>query len=383
MGTKGPVTGVIHVLAPAARGGIESVVTMLAAAQREGGVAARVAAVVEPPSDGHPFCAATREAGIPCDPVGVRGRAYGAEYRALIEIFRRHAGAVVHTHGYRSDVVGGLAARRTDAPLVSTAHGFIGGDRRGRMYERVQVWSYRTGREVVAVSSQIHERLRSRGVRESRLHLIRNAWRASGPTLSAACARAELGIDPAAAFVAGWVGRVSHEKGLDVAVEALARPEAREARLCVVGDGPRLDAERRRAASRGLEDRVRWHGPVERAARIMPAFDAFLLTSRTEGTPIVLFEAMAAGVPIVATAVGGVPDVLRDEREGLIVEPADPEAVAIALARLRDDPDLARRLSDAARRRLVEEFGSERWVEAYDRVYDRAISRVDPGTAAS
>jgi len=105
------------------------------------------------------------------------------------------------------------------------------------------------------------------------------------------------------------VGRLSREKGADVILDAIAACKP-PWRLSIIGDGPERERLKQQAARLGITDRVTWHGPVSNAGKLLSAFDAFVLSSRTEGTPIVLFEAMHSGVPIVTTSVGGVPDVV-------------------------------------------------------------------------
>jgi glycosyltransferase involved in cell wall biosynthesis len=159
-------------------------------------------------------------------------------------------------------------------------------------------------------------------------------------------------------------------KGADVFLRALA--ELKDVPWCasVVGDGPERPRLERLALALGLSDRVAFHGLVNDAARLFPAFDLYVLSSRSEGTPIVLFEAMAAGVPVVATAVGGVPDVVSD-REALLVPPQDPSALAQAIRTAFCNPGAARARVTAARARLTRDFTVSGWVASYDAVYQR------------
>jgi glycosyltransferase involved in cell wall biosynthesis len=117
-----------------------------------------------------------------------------------------------------------------------------------------------------------------------------------------------------------------------------------------------------------LADQVRWCGAVSDAAQLFKGFDVFVLSSRTEGTPIVLFEAMAAGTPIVATSVGGVPDVVSS-REALLVPPDDPGALADAVRRVWADPVAAAARARRARERLETGFALAPWLASYDRIY--------------
>jgi glycosyltransferase involved in cell wall biosynthesis len=230
------------------------------------------------------------------------------------------------------------------------------------MYERVQVRAFRRFDAVVPVSRPLVDRLARAGVPHARMHLIPNAFMPSAVALPRAEARRQLGLDPQA-FTVGWVGRLSHEKGADVLLDALALLDVE---AVVIGDG--RDASRLRAHPA----RVRWAGVVPGAGALLSAFDVFVLSSRTEGTPIVLLEAMSAGVPIVTTAVGGVPDVVSP-REALLVRPEQPAALAEAIRRVRDDPAGAAERAVAAFRRL-DAYAPEPWLARYEDLY-RAVGR--------
>jgi glycosyltransferase involved in cell wall biosynthesis len=128
----------------------------------------------------------------------------------------------------------------------------------------------------------------------------------------------------------------------------------------------------------GLTDRISWRGVVSDAPRLMSAFDVFVLSSRTEGTPISLLEAIHAGVPIVATVVGGVPDVVS-AKEAVLVESETPPALADALRRVHDDRAAAATRAASATKRLETDFAIAPWVDAYEKIYERAISARRPG----
>jgi glycosyltransferase involved in cell wall biosynthesis len=274
---------------------------------------------------------------------------------------------VVHTHGYRADLQAGAVARRLGLATVSTVHGFTGGDWKNRLYERLQERALRRFDAVVAVSRPLAGRLRSRGVPAERLVSIPNAWHRSGYALTRTEARQRLGLGQGD-FVVGWVGRLSAEKGADVLVDALPSMKENAISCCLIGDGPERISLERRVAALGLERRVHWSGARPGAWRLMPAFDALALSSRSEGTPIVLFEAMDAGIPIVATRVGGVPDVLS-EREAWLVDPERPDALAGAIRHLHADREEAARRARAARVRLEADYRIEPFLDAYEALY--------------
>lgn len=297
-------------------------------------------------------------------------RAYLRERAQYLRWFREFQPAVVHSHGYRADLIAGSAARAVGIPRVSTVHGFTGGDWKNRLYERLQLRTFRRFARVIAVSRTIRERLLDQGLPDGRIAVIPNAW-APGPLPPRSPARARLGLADAD-FAIGWVGRLSVEKGADVLLAALVAGAGRDAISVIVGDGRERAHLERQAGELGLSAGLRWTGMVPQAASLFPAFDCYVLSSRTEGTPIALFEAMAAGVPIVATRVGGVPDVIS-EAEALLVPPEDPAALAQAIIAVRRDPDAAAARAARAREVLALRFSTGPWLDRHLELY-RAIA---------
>ncbi len=370
---------VLHLLAPADFGGLESVVLTLARGQMASGHRVMVATFIAPGRSDHPFVAALQAAGIPERAFRIPTRSYLAERRAVRDLLGEFRPDVLHTHGYRPDVVDSGVARRMDIATVTTLHGFAATAPRGRAYEWVQrLWSRRFG-AVVVVSDPLRRQLLAAGVKPRRLHLIQNAWQPAAAPHTRSEARSLLGIEPDTCAV-GWVGRLSGEKGPEVMVRGLAACGRKDVTLSFIGTG-RMDAELHALAEElGVAHRIRWHGFVPEAGRHLAAFDAMLLTSWTEGTPIVLLEAMAAGIPVIATAVGGVPDVVSDQ-EALLVRAGDAAAVGRAIDHVFDDPTLTLRRVEAAGRRLAEGFAVEPWVQRYKDVYLSCIRPSSEGSA--
>ena len=358
---------IVHVLVPAPAGGLERVVHALATGQARRGHQVTVASVVTEAN--HPFLLALEGTGVTSSPIIVPGRGYRQERAAVRRITAGVGADIVHTHGYRADVVDAGAARsgRSGVRTVTTVHGFTGGGWRNRFYETLQRRAFRRFDAVVAVSEPLHRALVGWRVQQDRVHVIPNGYEASATMVERRAARAALGL-PADDYVIGWVGRLSREKGLDVLFEALALVRDRPVTVAVIGTGRERASLDALAAARGITAAVRWMGLVPDAARFFRAFDLFVLSSRTEGTPIALFEAMDAGVPIVATAVGGVPAVVSDAEATLVLS-QDPGGLAKALRAAFDDPAAAGIRAAAARRRLVDVYGVEPWLERYDRVY--------------
>jgi glycosyltransferase involved in cell wall biosynthesis len=366
-----PLT-ILHVAAPARVGGLERVVRSLCAGHRARGHRVHLLAVVDPGEADHPIVAPLAEAGVEVRVLEVAARGYLRERAVMRELCGSIHPDVVHTHGYRPDLVDGSVARSLGIATVATVHGFIRGSLKGRLYEWLQRRSYRRFDAVAAVSRPQVEELAAAGVPQARIHHVPNAWAVHAPPLPPAEARARLGV-PEGVFHVGWVGRLGREKGADVLLDALALLRDFPLVASVVGAGREEAALRAQAEALGIADRVRWHGLVAEAGPLFSAFDAFVLSSRTEGTPIALFEAMEAGAPVVATAVGGVPDVVSPA-EALLVPPEDPARLAEALRAVRGDPAAAAARARAAGTRLRAEFGADPWLNRYEEIY-RQVQR--------
>ncbi len=363
-----------HVLAPGEFGGLERVVQNLAVGHAQRGHRVHVLAVLDAGAPAPPFLEPLQAAGVDVVPLDLPRRAYLRERARVRALCRRLRPDVVHTHGYRADVVDSAVARNLGLPTVTTVHGFTGGDVKNRVYEHLQRALLHRFDVVVAVSRALVERLAACGIPTDRLHFLPNAWVADVEPLPRDLARGQLGIAHDR-FHIGWVGRLAHEKGPDIWLEALAHLKDLPLACSVMGGGGEERRLVRQARRLGLADRIIWHGPVRDAARLFSSFDLFVLSSRTEGTPVVLFEAMAANVPIVATRVGGVPDVVTSA-EALLVEPEDPRALAAAVRSVYQDAASAGGRARAARQRLSTHYGAHPWLAAYESIYLRISGRV-------
>jgi glycosyltransferase involved in cell wall biosynthesis len=359
------MTKVLHVIAPAAFGGLERVVESLAVAQHRRGHVVHVAAFIEQDRAEPPILGALRTAGVSVAVMRSAARAYGAQRRQLQMVIRSISPDVVHSHGYVADVMLALVAR--SARRVSTVHGFTGGGLKNQGYEWLQRQAFRRFECVVAVSRKLAGELVRGGLSSNQVLTIANACPPLEPPLEHAVARRLLKV-PDERFSIGWVGRVSHEKGLDVLIEALVLVSTMPWHLTIIGDGRERARLEQRASDLGLADKITWQGMVENAARMMHGFDLFVISSRTEGTPIALFEAMHGGVPVVTTAVGGIPDVVS-VTEAILVPAEQPALLADAIVAAMRDRDSARQRAEHARRRLEADFGLDQWLDRYDRAY--------------
>ena len=187
--------------------------------------------------------------------------------------------------------------------------------------------------------------------------------------------RRYLGIAPDR-FAVGWIGRMTTVKRTDDVLVAFKRLRDRgvDACLCMVGDGPDRAQLERRAHDLGIVRDTLFLGYQEDVAPFYAAFDALVLPSSNEGTPVSAIEALAAGRPVVATRVGGVPDVVEEGEDGFLVEPGDTDELADRLAQLARDPALRKRMGEAGRQRVLPRYAVERLVDDVDRLYRSLLS---------
>ncbi len=218
----------------------------------------------------------------------------------------------------------------------------------------------------VAISSAVRNALCSAGADPARIHLIPN-----GVDIEAV--RAEAAAHPlpdvfdGAGPVVGCIGRLAPVKGVEYFIRMAAALSVRmpHVRFVVAGSGPQESRLREIAYAAGLGEHLRFLGHVPSAASVIGACEVVVIPSLSEGFSLVAAEAMALAKPVVATRVGGVTDVVADGETGLLVPPADPEALAAAVARLLADPDLARTMGTAGARRAEEHFTLDRMVRGY------------------
>lgn len=288
----------------------------------------------------------------------------------LMRHFRDHDVDIIHTHRHSDTVLGALAGTLAGTPrLVRTVHGLrepmTGWHRlKFEAYSMLERLVLRSRADLlIAVSANIAAALRDAGYDDERIVHIRNGIDPArmAPRRDRAEVRQELGL-ASDAVVIGTAGRLTAVKAQADLLHAARLMLARGigATFLIVGDGPlRRDLEAL-AVSLGIDASCVFTGERADAHSVIAAMDVFVLPSLHEGTPMVLLEAMTLGVPVIATAVGGVPDVIHDGATGLLVEPGDPQALAAACVALASQPDRRRWLAVRARRAVRETFSSRR-----------------------
>jgi glycosyltransferase involved in cell wall biosynthesis len=324
-------------------------------------------------------CEMFARAGAPCVTLGAVGRLDPRPLVRLHRLLRRERIDILHAHCFLANVAARLVGRLAGTPVVIAAHHdtdvWMGAA--ARFVERQTA---RLGTRVVTCSEAVRRyAIERHGLPGAGVVTLRNAV-APQPLPTAAdraLARLTLGAAPDDRLV-GTLGRLDEpKKGLRTFLAAAARVAAAEprARFVLIGDGPARGELERRAASLGLRDRVRFQGESAFPERLLPGLDILAQPSLWEGFGLSVVEAMAAGVPVVASRVGGIPEAARDDGEAVLVPPGDAPRLAEAIVSLLRDPARAARLGAAGHRRALEEFSLERLVKETAALYDSLLPR--------
>lgn len=327
--------------------------------------------------DHGPLAQACRAADVPFARLPWPGVLDPRNVRALRRRLRRERVDLLHAHLPLVGAVARLAGRGLPTRLVYTEHNTPAGYHPASRWLNAATWPWQDA--VVAVSERVRRGAPAPPRRAAgRMEVIPNGVDAERLLREAAAPPdGPLPEEPPHAFVALVPATLARRKGQDVLLRALVRLPAatpRPLRVWLAGDGPDQAALRRLAARLGLGARVRWLGRRRDVFPLMARADAVVLPSRTEGHPLALLEAMTLGRAVLATAVGGVPEVVADGRTGLLVPPEDPDALAAALARLLGAPALGARLGAAAAREARARFDVRPAVRRLEALYLRCLA---------
>jgi glycosyltransferase involved in cell wall biosynthesis len=363
-----------------ALGGAEMLLGQFAAASPAAGIRLSVTCLGE--VGGNPAAKPLHAAGI--EPV-VLNTPQRLGLGALVAV-RRHLADVepdiVHTHLGSAGFLGSLAARSLHVPSISSIHAISRpSDLRSRARMRLVAAARRRGAaRIITVSEAARQAYLARGWDSPhRVVAIHNGIDAVPEPGAGAAVRRELRID-SDAVVLGMFSALRPEKGHDVAIEALGLLRTRfpKLRMVIAGDGSiRADLSR---LAQPLGDSIVMTGPRFDVMRLLDATDLYLQPSRADAFPTTLLEAMAASVPVLATDVGGIREIVVHDRTGVLINaPTTAEQLAEAIGALLDDPRRRRDLADAGRRRYEDRFTADPWVRRTRALYDVVLSEVRAG----
>jgi len=304
----------------------------------------------------------------------------------FLQICRKEAVTIWHGHDYKSNALGLLLRRFWPMHLVTTVHGWVRHTRRTPFYYFVDRFCLPRYDQVICVSSDLYESALACGVAEDRCVLVENAIDTAEFSRSATPdeAKKRCGLSPER-FVLGAVGRLSAEKGFDILIQAADRllKSGFDLELIIVGEGDQREQLNEMVSRLGRADRIHLLGYRTDVKALYESMDVFALSSLREGLPNVLLEALALEVPVVATRIAGIPRLITNGVNGLLVEPGSVEELTQTLARLLGDAELRRRLANLGRE-MVERFSSfEVRMQKIRRVYEGFVGPGTPPPAAT
>ena len=282
---------------------------------------------------------------------------------------------IVHTFLLTASLYGRLAAILAGVPVVIGTEVNIYRHKRWHHAQAERLLMRGTARVIASAESVKDFYVKQIHANPAKVDVVYNAvdWSQLDTSATRDQMRASLGL-ARDALVAGIIARLTEQKGHRFLLDALERDRLANIHLLVVGDGDLRDALQRDVARRGLASRVHFLGARRDLGNLLAAMDVFVLPSLWEGLPLSLVLAMGAALPVVSTAVAGIPEVVRDGQTGLLVPPADAPALGAALERLLDDPGLRARLGEAARTAVLPRFGVDGYVAAVTALYDRLVA---------
>jgi len=332
------------------------------------------------------FVNAARNLNLEVEIIHERRRFDRAALSALKRVVGQKKPDVVVTHSVKSHFLLWRSQVWRELPWVAFHHGYTTTDLKMRVYNRADRWSLPHARKIVTVCHAFARELAEHtGVAAEQIAVHHNSIRPDPqPAIAEVLSlRTQLGIADDERIVL-TVGRLSREKAQSDLLTAFkhlrdTHPEIRS-RLVIVGEGP--ERENLEAATRaaGLAECVIFTGQISEVQLYYAAADVFALPSHSEGSPYVLLEAMAANLPIVATAVGGVPEILVDNESALLVPVNDPPAMAAAIARVLTDSQLAQRLTGSSAHLVSEQYTPENYVRSLADLYLKVIDARSPSS---
>jgi glycosyltransferase involved in cell wall biosynthesis len=320
------------------------------------------------------FVEAALAAGVQVEVIKERFRFDTRVLTELAHLVRHRRPDIIQTHMVKSHFLVRFLRLWRGRPWIAFHHGYTSTDLKMEFYNRLDRWSLPKADRVVTVCGAFAEQLTRIGVRREKIVIRHNSVSEISTSSSSETRqlRDRLGLACSERIILA-VGRLSREKGHADLFEALGRlrasPDGADVRLVLVGDGPEREALQRIAVAHGLRDRIVFAGHVSDVRPFYTIADLLALPSHSEGSPNVLLEAMAGGLPIVATAVGGVPEIVDHERTGLLVPERDPAAMAAAIKRMLQDRELAARIATSASQVVIERFTPEAYARSIGAIY--------------
>lgn len=369
---------VLHLGSPTGLYGAERWILALVNNIDRDGIHSEIAVVHDDPGLSADICKEAQKIGIPATIFEAYGRFNWSAVKQVRAHIIKNRLDVLHTHGYKTDVIGVLAARGTDCKTISTPHGWsTDAGWKLRIYEAIDRGTFCFFDRVVPLSEDLYKGLGAIPFVRRKLQLISNGVDLSDIDKSSAVADEILAWKSKGNFVIGYIGQLISRKGLDVLIKALARLDSKRWMLAIIGDGESKHELVQLARDSGLDDRVRFFGFRSDRISFLKGFDAFVLPSRLEGVPRCLMEAMACRVPVIASDIPGCRDLVKHGQNGMLFTTDNIEALCSTLSMLMSDGGLRERLASNARKTIDEQWSASSMAKKYASLYNElACNRI-------
>src|SRR3984893_13435083 len=380
---------ILHLIHSEGVYGAELILLYLAREQQQRGHEPLVGSIRDPGTDQTPFEALAHSGGLPVVRIRVAPRPTPGVVRSLLRTVREVAPDVLHSHGYKPNILLGSLPGRLRGPMIATLHGWTAARTFSALwlYERLDRLSLRRIDSVVVVARCMLELSALQGVAPSRRQVIENGIPPREVRLVDLAARGVAPLpDELVEFTVRQptlvaIGRLSPEKGFTLLLEAFARARSHSGgphKLLIIGEGPEHQILADRIAALRLAGIVRLAGYVDGADRLLARAAGVVMSSLTEGLPLVLLEAMQWRVPILAPAVGAIPELLDGGRCGRLVAPNDLAALADGLQRLMSGDASSDAAIASAYQAVSGRYTSARMAEQYLAAYVAILKRSAP-----
>jgi glycosyltransferase involved in cell wall biosynthesis len=307
---------------------------------------------------------------LPLEPIRYKNPYDLSQILQIYRISKKHNPNIIHTHGYKTNILGFLVAKLFRLPLVTTVHGLHSGRNKSLIWVSLKLLSYFD--RIIAVSDQIKRELKTMKVPSRKIIMVRNVSPIGTKENSAnpSTFREEIGIPPDAKLV-GFVGRLEPVKGCSLFIKTIPQVTKSNPDSCfvVVGDGSERKLLESLVRELSIENRVYFCGYRDDPMNVFQSLDLFVLPSLNEGIPLSMLEAMSNEVPVVATSVGGIPEVIKDRVNGILVPTNNPKALAESiLEALNNSNETAKRVIEA-KKTILNEFNVQKWIEKIQNIY--------------
>jgi len=296
--------------------------------------------------------------------------------RIMVKIFKKEKYDLIHTHGYLADVLGISVAKSLGMYTISTIHGFIWNNWKYKVYNLIQMFMLIFANKIIAVSEEIKKELKEIGIK-GEIEVIKNAVE-----IEESCRmeniserKKSLGISEGD-VVLGFIGRLSAEKGIIYLIEAVKninKIQGNAIKTIIIGDGPQKEEIERRIVAQDAKEDIKILGFKEDINAWIDMIDILVMPSITEGTPMTLLEAMGKGKAVIASNVGGIPDVIQNDINGIIISAKNSFELAAKIQLLASKKEMRNKLGQNARKTIAENYNINNWTRQIERNYDSLL----------